>query len=67
MCPHAQGCELFPLFRQRSFLEIWKASYCESDFSRCSRFKLSCDASPVPITLLPNGKHLPLDPRRINR
>jgi hypothetical protein len=59
VCPHTGGCALFPLFSQRSFLEVWKINYCHGDFSRCARYQLSCQAQPVPLTLLPNGKRLP--------
>ncbi len=62
-CPHIGGCEMFPLFSQKAILQVWKTNYCVAEYSRCARFQLSCDARPVPITLLPNGKHLALDPR----
>ena len=63
-CPHSTNCAIYPLFRLESILNIWKLNYCESEFSTCARFQLSRDARPVPITLLPNGKHLTLSPKR---
>ena len=56
--PHTTNCAIYPLFRLESILNVWKLNYCESNYSRCARFQLSCDARPVPATLLPNGKHL---------
>lgn len=59
-CPHSTVCPLYETFRSQALLKVWKVSYCEGDFARCERFKLSCDAKPVPLTMLPNGKHLDL-------
>ncbi len=61
-CPHISHCELFPMFSLAASLRTWQIRYCEGDFTRCERHKRSCDAQPVPITLLPNGKHLPARP-----
>lgn len=59
-CPHVEGCELFPLFNQRSFLRIWQMSYCERDFEKCQRFQRAGRGEAVPLTLLPNGNELTL-------
>ena len=63
-CSHIDGCELYPLFSQRSLLEVWKTNYCYGDFARCARYQLSCGGETVPQTLLPNGKHLAIDGTR---
>jgi hypothetical protein len=52
------SCPLYPQFKVQSLLNIWKISYCEGDYEKCERFKLSACGSSVPITLLPNGKSL---------
>lgn len=59
-CTHISTCPLYEVFRSQALLKIWKSKYCESDYANCERFKLSCDARSVPLTLLPNGKHLDL-------
>lgn len=45
-------------FRVESYLNIWKISYCEGEFEKCERFKLSATGQKVPALMLPNGKHL---------
>lgn len=57
-CPHVESCALYPHFKLQSLLQVWKINYCEGDFSRCERFKLSCSGDKVPLNLLPNGKLL---------
>jgi hypothetical protein len=57
-CPHIDSCEMFPIFSQKALLNVWKVNYCEADFTRCARYRLACAAEVVPLTLLPNGKHL---------
>ena len=59
-CPNMEACTLFPIFQNAPFLKIWQINYCESDYSRCARFAGLCKGAPVPTTLLPNGKHLPV-------
>ena len=58
-CPYKESCELFPLFTTEKLLGFWKAMYCFAGYERCARYKLSLEAKPMPLTLLPNGKHLP--------
>jgi ankyrin repeat protein len=55
-CSHIKGCELFVQFALNPALDVWKESYCESDFKRCVRFQNSLKNQPIPLTLLPNGK-----------
>ena len=57
-CPHMTSCPLYPQFTMQALLNIWKISYCEGDFQKCERFKLSASGARVPLTLLPNGKSL---------
>lgn len=51
-------CPLYPQFKVQSLLNVWKITYCEGEFEKCERFKLSSCGEKVPATLLPNGKHL---------
>ena len=57
-CSHIPNCELFPLFKSRAVLQIWRTMYCEGEYARCARFRHNTCAGPIPITLLPNGEHL---------
>jgi hypothetical protein len=63
-CPHAKGCALFPRFKQESFLKIWQTQYCEAEFTRCARYLEARAGRVIADTLLPNGKHLTILPRR---
>lgn len=55
-CPHVGGCELFPMFSRRGFLRVWQINYCENDYTKCERYKLSLAGKSVPQTMLPNGQ-----------
>ena len=57
-CPHTNDCELFPKFVLRQNLKFWKDNYCDADHSLCVRYQTACEGSPIPATLLPNGKEL---------
>jgi hypothetical protein len=59
-CPNMTGCTLFPLFNTQAFLRVWQINYCEGEFTRCERHKLTDQGCVVSPTLLPNGKHLPV-------
>lgn len=62
-CSHVSSCELFPLFKLRQTLKIWQLNYCDSPkHTECARFQASAAGKSVPPTLLPNGKHLNIDP-----
>lgn len=68
-CPHVESCALYPQFSLDALLRYWKSSYCQADHARCARFRLSSAGEPVPVTLLPSGRHisaaaLPADPTR---
>jgi len=53
------GCELFVQFAMNPALELWKINYCESqDHKRCARFQASLRGTPIPLTLLPNGRSI---------
>jgi hypothetical protein len=62
-CERIATCPLFRAFSMKSSLKVWQAYYCESNFSRCERWKLVQLKTPVPMNLLPNGRTLtvPLD------
>lgn len=51
-------CPLYEQFRVQALLNVWKVTYCEGDFEKCERFKMSACGTKVPVTLLPNGKTL---------
>ena len=55
-CSHVKSCELFVQFALNPALEVWKESYCESDYKRCVRYQNSLKNLPIPLTLLPNGR-----------
>jgi hypothetical protein len=53
-------CALFPLFSTAAFLRVWQVGYCEADYTRCVRYQRSMSGEIVPVSLLPNGKSLPV-------
>ena len=59
-CSHIKTCPLFPLFRMSANLKIWQIKYCDSDHSKCERYKRSSNGERVPLNLLPNGTSLTL-------
>lgn len=60
-CSHKSGCELYVQFAADPSIQLWKTHYCDSDFSRCARFKLSLRGQTVPLHLLPNGKQIEVE------
>jgi len=62
-CERVDKCPLFAQFNLKSSLQIWKALYCDGDFTRCRRFQIASTGAQVPPNLLPNGRmlHVPLD------
>ncbi len=56
-CSKIDTCEPFRMFALRGSLALW-ASYCEGDYERCARYRLSLTRRPVPDTLLPNGRQI---------
>ncbi|HYV45581.1 MAG TPA: hypothetical protein VFA20_12005 [Myxococcaceae bacterium] len=46
-----------------SFLRYWRTSYCDADYTRCARFRLSQEGKPVPVNLLPSGNLMKLSPK----
>lgn len=57
-CNQSCSCELFPLMAMEPALNLWKKHVCDGVFSNCARYKMSLNNRKVPLTLLPNGKHL---------
>jgi hypothetical protein len=52
---------MYALFKVAGTLAVWKMNYCNADYARCERYKLSALGKRVPINLMPNGvllKHL---------
>ena len=63
-CEHLKTCPIFERFKVEGLKSIWINMYCKGiQNEECARKKLKTAGSEVPITLLPNGKHLDaLDP-----
>jgi hypothetical protein len=60
-CSHFESCELFPHFSKHALLRVWQINYCcADDFERCARYEKALKGEAIPITLLPNGKTLPV-------
>jgi hypothetical protein len=59
-CTHITSCPLFPQFTLKASLNVWQVHYCNGDFEKCARLKLSKAGQRVPPNLLPNGKSLDL-------
>lgn len=57
-CPRVASCPLFAQFKVKSSLKVWQAFFCEGQYDRCARYKLTVQAKPVPLNLLPNGRVL---------
>ena len=55
-CPQLKTCLLHTRFNMAGVAKTFTALYCEADFARCERYRLVEAGSPVPETLLPNGK-----------
>jgi len=62
-CPHSASCPLYPQFTMASFLRYWRTSYCDADYTRCARYRLSEEGKPVPVNLLPSGNLMKLSPK----
>jgi hypothetical protein len=62
-CPNMGGCSLFPVLGKSGFLRVWQINYCETDFGKCERYRLSTQGKHVAPTLLPNGRNLSALPR----
>jgi hypothetical protein len=63
-CPNSGDCQMYSLFEMAGALAVWKIYYCNADYTRCARYKLSSSFKGVPINLMPNGvllKHLAAD------
>jgi len=61
-CTHTPTCELFPVLARGGFLRVWQTRYCLSDYAACARFQASARGERPPITLLPSGEKLSLEP-----
>ncbi|MFO0550759.1 MAG: hypothetical protein U0271_20360 [Polyangiaceae bacterium] len=46
---------MFPLFNLQSALQIWKITYCTSNFRTCERFRRAETGDAVPDNLMPSG------------
>jgi hypothetical protein len=57
-CTHSADCPLFAQFAMEPALAIWKQHFCDGEFTKCVRYKLSLKGEVVPIALMPNGKML---------
>ncbi|HOX45039.1 MAG TPA: hypothetical protein PK668_15675 [Myxococcota bacterium] len=57
-CKHIDSCTLFPVFKVKSFMSIWKISYCQGNWSACVRYQRAERGEPIPTNLLPDGQVL---------
>jgi hypothetical protein len=57
-CKHIGSCPLFPIFKIKSFMSIWKISYCQGNWSACVRYQRTERGEPMPANLLPDGQVL---------
>ena len=46
---------MYALLKLSGTLATWKINYCNADFSRCERYRLSSAGRPIPVNLMPNG------------
>lgn len=59
VCPYLEKCPIFERFTNKGLGNIWVTLYCKgSKQADCARKRLKESGQQVPITLLPNGKHL---------
>jgi hypothetical protein len=54
-CPNSVNCEMYALLRLAGTLETWKINYCNADYTRCERYRLTAAGRPVPPNLMPSG------------
>jgi len=54
-CSHSSSCPLFAQFAMEPALAIWKKHYCDGEYTKCARYKMSLKGQTIPISLLPNG------------
>ena len=57
-CPYKSTCQMYGIFKIEGALNVWKINYCNSDFTRCSRYELTEAGGTPAVNLLPNGKVL---------
>lgn len=63
-CPETGRCSLHQRLRASSALAVWQTLFCDSNFHRCVRYRMSMSHALVPVDLLPDGvTHLPSAPR----
>lgn len=57
-CPNVDKCPMFPMFTLKSILEIYKRSFCHSDYRSCRRYQTMMAGTRPPAELLPDGQKL---------
>lgn len=50
---------MFPLFRSRAALNVYKLAYCERRYKTCARYELASTGAMPDKALLPDGTMLP--------
>ena len=54
-CPFIAGCSMFPYFKSKGAMGLFKIHYCHSEYQSCARYeRASCGSMPHP-SLLPDG------------
>lgn len=56
-CPNLQPCPIFHYFKEYA-KEVYRAMYCEGDYTTCVRYQLKLRGQPVPENLMPYGGSL---------
>jgi hypothetical protein len=55
-CPQAETCSLLPLYGLRGTLPVLRATFCDGQYDRCARYRVTQLGRIVPSNLLPNGR-----------
>ena len=58
-CEFIESCPIFARFASEGSKNFWIQLYCQGErMNSCERLHLRRMGKEIPITLLPNGKHL---------
>jgi hypothetical protein len=57
-CTHKDTCALYKHLSTDFSLKVWQKFFCDGKYQQCARYQLALEGKAIPLTLLPNGKHL---------
>jgi hypothetical protein len=57
-CTHKDSCALYKHLATDFSLKVWQKFFCDGKYEQCARYRLALEGKAIPLTLLPNGKHL---------